>query len=62
MNVVNLISKSCDSKDEAAREIVTILNEGNLALPFLSYQCKLEIANTKVKMDDKISRYKSYIY
>jgi len=48
MNVVNLISKSCDSKDEAAREIVTILNEGNLALPFLSYQCKLEIANTKI--------------
>ncbi|OUM63679.1 hypothetical protein PIROE2DRAFT_61148 [Piromyces sp. E2] len=47
MNIVNLISKACDTKDEAAREIVTILNEGNLAIPFLSYQCKLEISNTK---------------
>jgi len=48
MNIVNLISKSCDTKDEAAREIVTILNEGNLAIPFLSNQCLIEISNTKV--------------
>ncbi|ORX59991.1 Rho GTPase activation protein, partial [Piromyces finnis] len=47
MNIVNLISKSCDTKDEAAREIVSILNEGNLVIPFLSYQCKMEISNTK---------------
>ncbi|KAL6597148.1 Rho GTPase activation protein [Neocallimastix californiae] len=48
LNIVNLISKSCDSKDEAARDIVAILNEGDLAIPFLSQQCKLEISKTKV--------------
>jgi len=48
LDIVNLISKSCDSKDEAAREIVAILNEGNLAIPFLSQQCKIEISKTKV--------------
>ncbi|ORX87031.1 Rho GTPase activation protein [Anaeromyces robustus] len=48
MDSVNLLAKAVDSKDEAVREIITILNEENLAVPFLSNQCKMEISSTKV--------------